>query len=236
MRGVLSVVFILIVLSLAACAPDGSSAYVSYNIPPDGNCEVSPGSDKFLPTGSYDLKGKTAKKGVSKPCNSPYYVNLLVNSSLRMNANAGLGRVEPNVLQLHNAQVRLMDSSGSPLRFSNGALPNPFTVTTNNSLRPSMGTSPSTGIAVVEVIPIAYAALLLELAGDQILAEIQIFGTTIGDEDIDFKPFIYPIQLCNGCLTMCIGDLGTLKPADVYGKACADNAGADGRTCIDPTC
>ena len=62
---------------------------------------------------------------------------------------------------------------------------------------------------------------------------------TIGGVDIDFRPFTFPIQLCMGCLYRCmqadVVDEG-LDPIEVYGDECPDNAGADGRLCIDPDC
>ena len=135
-----------------------------------------------------------------------------------------------------------MDIQRRTIKFSDG-LPNPFLVNTNNSLSPATGTEPATGIATVEVIPTDYAAQLDDggerFVGAQILAEIQIFGTTTGDVDIDFKPWVYSIELCDGCLTLCqqadIRD-EMLDPEEFIGDRCNDNAGADNRVCIDPDC
>src|SRR6185436_6764410 len=120
---------------------------------------------------------------------------------------------------------------------SKDALPNPFLVTTNNSLFPAPGNTPSTGIAALEAIPVAYAPYLASFKGSQILAEIQIFGTTTGDVDVDFKPFTYPIEICDGCLVLCAGDIGDkMTREDVVGDKCDDNSGNDDRVCIDPNC
>jgi hypothetical protein len=116
-------------------------------------------------------------------------------------------------------------------------LPNPFLVTTNNSLFPAVGSTPSSGVAAVEVVPTAYSPYLADFVGDQILAEIQIQGTTTGDVDVEFKPFDYPIEICDGCLTRCAS---TLTPEntreDIAGDECDDNSGQDGRICFDPDC
>ncbi len=230
-------------LSVSAwgCAPTGSSAYVSFNIPPDSNCIVSPSVTNyiFLPEGTFDI----SKAGSNTACdNKSYRVNLLVNSTLRPNKQLALGRAEPNVLQIHDAEVTLKDVAGAVIAFNSvtPALPNPFRTTANNSLVPSQGGDPSTGIASLVAVPADYALLLAnsKTKRTKILAEIQLFGTTTGDIDIDFKPFTYPIDLCRGCLTKCKSAVeangGTA--ADVYGKECPDNAGADGRVCIDPEC
>jgi hypothetical protein len=168
-------------------------------------------------------------------------VHLLVNSFLKPNADTMLGRAEPNILQLHSAEVKLMTLDRQILTFEqpepDPPLPNPFLVTTNNSLFPAVGSTPSSGIAAVEVIPTAYATYLSDWIGDQILAEIQIQGTTTGDVDVEFKPFDYPIEICDGCLTMCFSKIPSgVTREDLAGDECDDNSGQDGRLCIDPGC
>lgn len=228
-------------LVLTACAPEGPAAFVTYNLIPDADCIVSPeqGANPFLPMGSYDIS-----PGVngSNSCNQPYVLNLLVNSFLRPNGDPTQGRAEPNVLQLHSAEVRLMDINRATILFDrlDPPLPNPFLVTTSNSLFPTDGANPSTAVASVEVIPSAYAPELDNFAEEQqqILAEIQIFGTTTGDVDVDFKPFVYTIQVCDGCMQVCRADIPEEKSdEEVYGEdTCRDNAGADGRVCVDERC
>jgi hypothetical protein len=227
-----------LLLWLGGCAPEGPSAFVTFNLMPNSQCVYSPdiGVNNFFPIGLYDISpGFTAEEN----CKSPYFVHLLVNSFLRPNTSGRLGRAEPNILQIHSAEVHLMDIMRVPLRFEEGALPNPFRVTTNNSLFPATGSTPSTGVAAIEVIPSDYAPYLADMFVDaQILAEIQIFGTTTGDVDIEFKPFLYPILICDGCLTVCQGDIDgeTLTMEDVIKGQCDDNSSADGRYCIDPGC
>ncbi len=241
MRGVSVLTFLSFLLGLSACAPAGTSAYVSFNIPPDGSCTVTPvvTGGKFIPEGQFDISGKPPNDHVF--CDTPYYVNLLVNSNLRANKDTTLGRAEPNVLQITSAEVRLMDINHATMTFKNvkPALPNPFLVVANNSLPPSQGGDPTVGIANVRAIPTDYAHHLSPFIDKEILVEIQLFGTTIGNEDIDFKPFTYPVRICDGCLLRCLGKDVTghmLTPADFYGSECPDNAGADGRYCIDPNC
>jgi hypothetical protein len=226
---------LLTVLGLSACAPEGPSAFVTFNIPPNTNCVFQETTELFLPIGQFDIA-----PGDADNCNDPYVMNLLVNSYLRANSDTMLGRAEPNILQIHSAEVHLMTVDRSTILFDrvNPPLPNPFLVTTNNSLFPSDGNSPSQGIAPVEAIPLNYASQLDGFVGQQIMAEVQIFGTTTGDIDIDFKPFLYAIEICDGCLTRCLSDLilSDIDPDDLYGDQCADNAGADGRVCIDSGC
>ena len=231
MRCVVSAVCLIWLLG---CAPEGPSAFVTFNVAPEGDCTYSNDLDNmFFPIGSYDLS-----TGDAGNCERPYVVNLLANSFLRPNSDSDLGRAEPNVLQIHSAKVKLMSISRETLTFpdTDPALPNPFLVATNNALFPASGMTPSTGIAAVEVIPVAYAEQLTSLEGQQILADIQVLGTTTGDVDVEFKPFVYPIELCDGCLVRCASIFGDAKKEDVYGEDCADDAGADGRICVDRGC
>jgi hypothetical protein len=231
--------FALSIAVLGGCAPEGPTGFVSFNLVPDSSCTYSPTStNEFYPYGVYDLG---ASPGGTGYCDRSYVLHLLVNSYLRSNRDDELGRAEPNILQIHSAEVKLMTLRKEVFDFPdglNGKRPNPFLVTTNNSLAPAAGNSPSMGIAALEAIPVDYAEPLLDFVDTQILAEIQIFGTTTGDVDIEFKPFVYPIELCEGCLKMCYGDLEDLMlaPEEIYMDECPDNAGADGRVCIDPNC
>jgi hypothetical protein len=223
----------------AACAPEGPSAFVTGALVPDSECVTTnePGGNAFKPIGSYDIS--PGFNGDTDNCNAPYIVHLFVNSFLRPNADPGLGRAEPNVLQLHSAEVRLMDINHATIAFDREepALPNPFVVTVSDTLLPTDGTNPETGLAHVEVIPTAYAPELDRFAQEQqqILAEIQIFGTTTGDVDVDLKPFVYTIQLCDGCMTLCRSMLeDEISDEEIYGEdVCIDNASADGRVCVD---
>lgn len=244
MRRVSVLAAVSILLSLSACAPEGPSAYVTFNLHVDAECIASAtgGSQQlFLPVGEFDIATSGAP-GSGNYCDTSYYMNLLVNSNLRANAKGATGRAEPNILQIHSAKVHLMTLRRETLEFDpdeGNTLPNPFQVTTANTLEPSLGGTPSVGVVPVEAIPRTYAHQLGKFRNSQILAEIQIFGTTLGDVDIDFKPFVYPIQLCDGCLTRCLDRdvlMNDLDVEDLYGDECQDDAGQDGRVCIDPGC
>ena len=227
-----------LVLVLTSCAPEGPSAYISFNVPPDSNCVTSPSSEFFISQGTYDI----ARGGLSNSdsCANSYSMRLLVNSNLRTNQDRDLGRSEPNILMLHSAEVKLKTIDGETLDFGD-SLPNPFTTTTANSIEPTSGSDPSVGIAVVEAIPVAYSDYLGALTGSTIIAEVQIFGTTTGDVDIDMRPFNFPIRICDGCLTMCqFEDIlnRDLTLDDVLMGDCPSRSisGQDGRVCIDPDC
>lgn len=213
----------------------GLSGFVSFNLMPDADCifDASPGTT-FYPAGLYDLERRT--DDASDACDQPYRVHLLAMASFEPDAGAGTA-VGDAVLQIHSASVELMTSERKPIAFDAVAppLPNPFLVTTSNTLALTPNGEMATAIAAVEAIPLAYAAQLTPFVGSQILAEIRLLGTTTGDEDLDFRPFVYPIELCAGCLIVCETDLPAPRD-EVLGDGCADQAGADGRICIESGC
>ena len=221
---------------LAACAPEGSSAYVSKNLLLDSDCKADVDSDDFLAAGLYDLAAGYDWNGKreSKYCSRSYYMHLAINSNLKANANSATGRAEPNVLQITEAEVRLIDIQQQTTIELDESLPNPFRVKANITLPPSTGSDPSMGVVPIETIPAAYKSGLGDYVNEQIMAEVQIFGTTLGDVDIDFKPFSFPITLCRGCLVKCRPS--GLSDSEIYGDACPDNAGADDRICLDANC
>ena len=243
-RGLPSLVCCLLGLSLGACAPESPTAFVLGNLEVDATCVVSDTSTIYRATGLYDMAAG-GPNGTSF-CDVPYRMMLRINSSLRPGNDPDLGRAEPNFLRVHSAEVKLMTLQKQPIAFEDEdeVLPNPFLVTTGGIIEPaSSPAEPASGIAAVEVIPIAYAPYLADFVNDQVLAEVQLFGTTTGDVDIDFQPFTYPIEICDGCLTVCKSRLApTNTDADAMTRdeladgSCDDNAGADGRFCVDPGC
>jgi hypothetical protein len=229
-----SPVFATVVISLAqACAPEGPTAFVQNNIPPDSKCTYSPSSEFFLPIGEYDIAA-----GSKDRCKHPYQLHLVVDSFLRSNSNRDLGRAEPNVLQVKNAQVELQTLDGATIAFGDGTLPNPFLVVSPNTVFPTTDESPSPALVTVEAIPMAYAEFLPDLVGTQIIAKIQLFGTTTGDVDVDFQTFEYPISICEGCNIFCGTDVPTGEAFldQLPDDQCFDNNASDGRVCYDPDC
>jgi hypothetical protein len=230
------------VVWLAACAPEGPSAFVTYNIVPTPDCVYTAdttATGKFYPIGRYDIASH-GTGGMGTACAHSYFANLLVNSFLRPNSDMMVGRAEPDVLQISTAEVLLTDDTGKVIAFDRekDKLANPFTVRTSVSLFPTLGMLPSTGVASVEAIPKAYAPQLNNWIDKQITARIQLFGTTTGDTDVQFRPFTYPIQICNGCNTRCATSIadGKTRKDYILANTCDDNSGNDDRLCFDPFC
>lgn len=208
------------------CGSNG--AFTSAALKPDAECVLSPDNAR-IPIGTFDIS--TGFNGVDGTCDDPYVVSLLVYSCLR-----GLD----DTLQITIAEVTLTDKEHRPITFNRTLpeLPNPFLVTSNSTIFPMRAEPPATGVATVEAIPREYAEQLSNFVGGQVLAEIALHGATLGDRAVDLDPFIFPIEICDGCLTLCVADFDADTPLeDVYGEGvCRDNASADGRVCIDGEC
>ena len=222
--------------------PDGGNgsicgvreAFVTQNLAPDSQCIIEASeAATVLPSGLYDIASANYA-GSTRPCPGSYRVALLVNSCLTG---------ADNILQIHSAEVRLKLREGGTndptIRFDrNGnVLPNPFRVDSNSSIFPvSEAEQPSSSVAFVEAIPNAYAEQLDDFTGQQLLAEITMFGTTTGDRDIELPTFVYPIDICDSCLMACQSSFPGLSSEEIHGDSCPDNAAADGRICVDPDC
>jgi hypothetical protein len=232
MRSVPPVVFVSL-LGLAACAPAGSSAYVSGNAPLSGECTATE-ADIVISTGLYDVLSRGTDK---QNCIRPYRMSLVINSNLVSNSNSAVGRVEPNTLLVQYADVTLMDKTEATLGFTE--LPNPYRVYTTASISPATGDEPSQGWVQLDAIPAAYGEQLRGFAADSVLVELQLAGKTTGDVDVDFPPFLYPLAICSDCLSACVTDPRFADPAvltDVNAGKCGDNRPQDDRVCVDPEC
>jgi len=237
------VVLPIVALALAGCAPEGPTAFVDLNLPIDSACTVDMGGSSdvvsYLPSGQYDVASRHERSSEGAYCARDYHTRLRVNSFLRPNADRDLGRAEPNILMVDSAEVTLRSQTGAALDFA-GDLPNPFRLITSVPLYPSPNDEPSVAALTVKTIPAAYADYLDDFEGQTVVADIQLFGTTTGDVDIDFKVFQYPIEICNGCLTGCAtsftSDTAAESREQAIGDVCDDDSGQDGRVCYDPGC
>lgn len=244
MRSVPALVFVSWLGLTAACAPEGSSAYVSRNVPVSSNCTPGDG-DIGISTGIYDVLSSGTEK---INCLRAYQMSLFINSNLKSNSQVSTGRAEPNVLLITHADVRLMDKNQAVLSFqakdgsADAERPNPYRVHTASSIAPAAGDDPTTGVVQIQAIPAAYAEKLRGYAGDSILVEVQLFGTTTGNVDVEFRPFLYPLTICSDCLSTCAnapewaGDRGASALLELTAESCADNRPQDGRYCIDNDC
>jgi hypothetical protein len=194
-------------------APAGP-IFVSGSVLPDAECVVSTDGES-LPEGEYDLALTT---GTGDECSKPYVLNLVISSRV------------PDALQVHSAEIRLLDPSAETVDLSGE--PNPFLAAIDSTIEPAAKGGTSKGVVTIETIPSSYREHLTEFP--YVEAEVSVFATGTDDKDFDLPTFRQWIWLCDGCLSRCASaPAGKSEPTD---DTCMDNAGADGRVCVDDGC
>jgi hypothetical protein len=204
-------------------------AYVLSALAPDSSC-VYASDNATMQVGLFDIAPRgdsTSANASAGPCAHAYRLHLKIASD------------EPGVLQFSGATITLMSSRQETISFDrvSPAVPNPFMYLSSMTLLPAAGGATATGIFEIEVVPQGYASQLDGFVGSQVLASISLQALDADDAPVTFRPFIYPITLCDGCLSICTTSLapGTTRQ-DVVRDKCDDNSGSDNRICIDPDC
>jgi hypothetical protein len=216
MRRVLVAVLAFVVPVLAGCTEDNPGLIVIGNVQPDAMCVYRPAAGSLVARGVYDVAFPHG-----------YYVAPLFNSWLvsRTMIRPIPPMVETNGIQIEGAEVELTAQDGSALPIATSA----YTVAASAFVPPALGIAPGAGTGLVEAIP---ASVGTELAGalgsgtTTITARITFFGRTAGGSVIDASPWLWPIEVCTGCLE---APCGTMFEAQC-------NVGQDGSRYTSASC
>jgi len=129
-----------------------------------------------------------------------YRAALMVGSQLTQRGSREQLRTETARLVLKGADITLQDAYAQNLDL--GRNPNPFSTIGSGFVNPAGGTDPGLGWIFVDIIPSALTeSVASAVAGSGVLlAKIKVFGETLGGQEIQSGEFVYPIQLCRGCL------------------------------------
>lgn len=125
----------------------------------------------------------------------PYVAVALVGSQLRSRAEANSLSAESNRTHLNGAVVRVTDVDGATL--------GEFTSLATGFVDPGSGTSASYGtLAVTAIDAPTLAKIGLPPPGQDkiVLANVKVFGTTLGGIEVESGELTFPINVCNGCL------------------------------------
>jgi hypothetical protein len=125
-----------------------------------------------------------------------YEASLLVGSQLAPRGDKENLRTETMIATITGAEVHLFTDEGV------GGLE--FTVPAAGTILPNTSSDPGFGIVTATLIPAGEANNLEALLVDRPLitrvAEVRVFGKTIGGLDIETAPLSYVIRVCRGCL------------------------------------
>ena len=226
-------------LGLCACnvgsgdapAQDGGVGAVSIvgAMIPDDACAFGP-NRTFLLKGSFDV-------GASVDCNKPYTMAIaLHNYAVAEPPPDDFVGISIDAAQVTEATVTLWNTDDTLL--DTAPHPNPFTQSVSSTLPPWRNGDPGRGLVSVEAIPSELRQTLEPLAsrGATVVVEVELSVSAVGGQRIDPTPYRFPIELCVGCLSFCSSTLTPTEIDDLAAGQCADNAGADGRACIDDGC
>jgi hypothetical protein len=123
-----------------------------------------------------------------------YVANWLVASQLTPRGDKVNLRTETMVATLSGVEVHL----------TGGAEVEEYTVPAAGTIQPEGSDAPGLGIAIATLIPAAIGVQLAEELTDPAqritrVAEVRVFGKTIGGIEFETAPFSYEVRVCEGC-------------------------------------
>jgi len=196
-------IIVSLLTALAGCAPGNPGGVVLNVVEPDDQCVLAVGNNARA-VGVYDPGSGQGYDATLRVANQ--LINL--SSTGAAGGTSGVPMADPNVMQVTAAEIELRDIRGELI----GGFDNPFRVPVGGSLLPSSdGMAFGEGLVDVEVIPPGIAPLLSASVGASVVAEITLFGRTLGDAAVEFPTFVFQIDLpCAtapdamfGCLQSC---------------------------------
>jgi len=188
-------VAMMVAVTVAGCNrfPDNGLQIVA-NLPPNDSCVFTADQDIRLLRGGYDISYRNAIGG--EP--SDYIIAPLLESYLISNALEF--QAEQNNLQVDNFDITILLPDGSMPTLPDG-LVNPYRVDTSAVLpaNESEGGS-SQEVAAAVGIPASYQDALRGIPS--VILSIRAGGTTFGGFSQRSAPFRWPVDICEGCLTL----------------------------------
>jgi hypothetical protein len=172
-----------------ACVENDQSIFVRQVMAPpqtrqNGVCSYTPDpTQAFLSEGVLDVAVR-----------SSYSANLLVGSQLSPRGDQLNVRSETNRAHVNGAVVRVTGADGSFM--------GEFTSVTSGFVDPGLNNQASFGIAQVTLLDASTSARIGVQGTDSrlVIANVKVFGQTLGGVDLESGEFQFPIRICNGCL------------------------------------
>lgn len=177
----------------AACADNDQSIFIrSVLAPPqnrqNGACLYTPDpTQPVISEGVLDLAFRKT-----------YDPQLVAGSQMIGRGESANTRAESNRVHINGASVRVTDANGGSIA--------EFSTVGSGFLETQLNNIPSLGIVSISAIDEPTAAKIAPLVGrpvfdyKQVIANIKIFGKTLGGIDLESGEFQFPIKVCFGCL------------------------------------
>lgn len=167
----------LTLLGPAGCADNKSTIFIKHVLAKPEDClfEADP-SAAFIGSGRVDLA-----------VTDSYAPFLLIGNQMVPQGDDDTLKTETSRVALQGAEVNLEVAGG-------GSVAN-FSTTCSGTIDPVGGPEPGYGVTQVTMIPPG-----LDLAPGDYLATVTVFGETLGNQDVETGEFVFPINVCEGCL------------------------------------
>jgi hypothetical protein len=167
----------LALMSPSGCADNKSTMFVRHVLAVPEDCLFEPDPDSaFIGSGVLDI--------VMRGSYAPF---VLIGNQLVPQGDDDQLKTETSRIALKGAEVTLSVAGGDPITT--------FSTTCAGTVDPAPGAEAGYGVTQVTMIPPG-----LDLAPGDYLAAITVFGETLGNEDVETSEFVFPINVCEGCL------------------------------------
>lgn len=200
-------------LILPACVDNDTSLYVTGVLaaePPECDYKADPEGPQWT-VGMMDVGFTTT-----------YQANVLVALQLATRGDKAKLRTESMTFQVRGAEVRLTDSVGD--------LVDEFSVPAGGSIMPTSADTPGYGFANIVIIPNDVGTDLQDELGfgerRTLVAEIRVFGDTLGGSELTSGSLTYVIEVCHACRSVAVEDGLTFDP--VLNRSVCNNALTEG--------
>ena len=195
---------------MPACEDNDRSIFVQAVLAPSttrtgGSCTyTNDPTQPILPSGRLDVAISQA-----------YIATVLFGNQLIARGDQLQPRAESNRANIQGAVVHLTDANGGTL--------GDFTSLGTGFADPSSNNVPGYGVTQVPLTDATSAAALaasLKTRGESvtIIASFKLFGTTIGNTDVETGSFDFPLEVCNGCTIFYGKGVDTTPGSPTLGK------------------
>lgn len=173
--------------SVSSCADNDTSLYVAAVLAPQAPActfTADPSATQLL-RGTLDVA-----------LNRSYSAVLLVANQLAPRGDKAQLRAETQGVELRGAEVRLTDAKGTVIE--------EFSTPTGGFVAPNTGETAGYGVTSVTLVPPDRGDRLLESVSRDgarsVIANVRVFGDTLGGIEVTSGEFSFVIRVCAGCL------------------------------------
>jgi len=158
---------------------------------------------------------------------SGYTAVLVVGNQMTEEGSMEDLRTETSRVSLRGAEVTLSTLDGKPLAVAGAQ--STFSTVGTGFVDPAAGNAPSYATMAVQIVPPG-----LNLAPQQILSKVRVFGETLGGTSVTSSEIDFPITICEGCLI----NFDTPDTTQAAGSSfmCATSAASTTQTAAVPPC